>query len=608
LKRSYHGDLEASSARHRRYWTVALAVFLTIVSALAIPTSIQPGDAGEFATVMLRGGVPPPSGYPWMRLLGSLARVLEALGLPAASAAAWPCAAAGIAGWLVLHRVALGWVDDRRSFAAVTFAIAFVSCSRIVVVHTNDSEVWGPLVGFSALVVYACDRWHHRPFVVGLALGLAASHHLTAALWLPLVVTSTFPARDRGFRALLVVAGLGILGGIVGLLPYATLAIGGGVWRWGDTGSFEGLVRHVLRADYGVFALSLHREQTSALDHLARAWSSSSECLGAGLTRSPVLAAVVVTAVAVAVGLDRTASLRRRIFVGLLGTFVLSAIVFPTMQDIDPNSAFGRWILERFDIATLVAFAPLLAVACARLARLSERRSYPWLLAIGGLAVLARQLAFVWTAGVPATNSLVGRYAADVLRTPAAGQPAIVIGTDDHRLFPLLFARFVSTPDTRTTYVDASLLVHPWYRAHLQKQVPSLPDVDKPIRLIQAIWASPNAELASVPIYLSNDFSRHSTALPRVPEGILWRVVPPTAKPEAFSPLAIYQRHKAALSRYGLDPGELTGLHDPFASDLASTYLEGTRRLVEALQAAGFHEQADDLRAMFVIEWTTKSQ
>src|SRR5690606_21103446 len=65
-----------------RAWgsTWLVAGVLLGVAAWAMPSAIQAGDAGEFATVMLRGGVPHPSGYPWMRILGWPARALEVLG------------------------------------------------------------------------------------------------------------------------------------------------------------------------------------------------------------------------------------------------------------------------------------------------------------------------------------------------------------------------------------------------------------------------------------------------------------------------------------------------------------------------------------------------
>src|SRR5690606_9062686 len=104
-----------------RAWgsTWLVAGVLLGVAAWAMPSAIQAGDAGEFATVMLRGGVPHPSGYPWMRILGWPARALEVLGVPPVRAAAWPCAAPAIVGWSCVRRAALGFAPPATAPLAV---------------------------------------------------------------------------------------------------------------------------------------------------------------------------------------------------------------------------------------------------------------------------------------------------------------------------------------------------------------------------------------------------------------------------------------------------------------------------------------------------------
>src|SRR5690606_30113467 len=116
-----------------------------------------------------------------------------------------------------------------------------------------------------------------RPLWLGVALGLAISHHLSAVWLLPLAVGAAIPELDRGSvrqwtAALLRNGALGLAGSLLGLLPFATLPIGrGGVWRWGDVRSLEGLIHHVTRRDYGTFSLSLHEEEVAALSTIGRA-------------------------------------------------------------------------------------------------------------------------------------------------------------------------------------------------------------------------------------------------------------------------------------------------------------------------------------------------
>jgi hypothetical protein len=194
---------------------------------------------------------------------------------------------------------------------------------------------------------------------------------------------------------------------------------------------------------------------------------------------------------------------------------------------------------------------------------------------------------------VPSQDDGVQRYAEDLLRTPPPGTPALVFGTDDHRTFPVLFARQVLGAGEHVVYVDASLLAHPWYRARLRRALPWLPDVDKPLRLMGAIWADPAHR--DTPIYLANLFSRPATTLPVVPEGILWRVLPSHVPPPSVD--AVVAAHLDALSRYRPPPRPSPHPGHPWTADLVAAYHQGHRKLVAALRAEGRTAQADDLAA-----------
>lgn len=580
-------------------FTIGLAVVLTVVAWWAAPTTVQAGDAGELATVMLRGGIPHPSGYPWMRVLGLPARMLAGLGMAPATAAALPCALLQVAGFAVLHRVALRAAtptDGTPSLGAAlvaTFAIGLVALGSPVVQHTADSEVWGPLVFFAALVVHAAVVRRRGPFVLGLLFGLAISHHLTACLLLPLVVAASIPWPLR-VRELARVAGLGIAGGLLGLVPpYLTLMIGeGGAWRWGDTSTLQGLWHHVTRADYGVFSLSLHTERPAAIDQLARVARSLGGNLSAGLVPFAVGGLIVVLVLVVALARP-TSGLTRRDRIGLGGAVVLAGLLFPLAHNIDPRSPFGAWILERFDILPLALLAPLVAAALARLPSLAaEKRRVGVGLALGGALLLVRQVLVTAWHGLPADDTTVQRYASDVLRTPDPDRRAIVVGTDDHRLFPILFAQAVLEQGPNVLYVDASMLAYPWYRAWLRERFPDLPDHDKPVKLVTSMAIDPAFD--DVDFYLANDFSRHSAALLRAPEGVLHRLIFERGRPRPTLD-EVLARHRAALQRYGPPPAEVALPAHPFATDLASAYAEGTRSLAVALRNAGRPEAAEAL-------------
>ena len=115
------------------------ACVLVAVALVCCSNTVQPGDAGEFSTVLLGGGVPHPSGYPWIRMLGPFARALEGLGVTPAQAAAIPCAVAGALGFTVLARVAA----VQRAPVLSRLAVYGVAVSPLAVRHLYDAEVWG---------------------------------------------------------------------------------------------------------------------------------------------------------------------------------------------------------------------------------------------------------------------------------------------------------------------------------------------------------------------------------------------------------------------------------------------------------------------------------
>lgn len=609
-RRRYHaavaGSGSAVSIRPRDAALVALSALVTTIVVWATPRSVQPGDAAEFATIMLRGGVPHPSGYPWMRMLGLLARPLETAGVVPATAAALPCAIAGGAAWLVLHPLLC-----RLSTTTIgTLVAAAMASASVVVVHACDSEVWGLHLLLCAVVLrLALARAAPDPWWLGLALGLAVSHHLTAVLLVPLAIGASLPGRAPlavWSRSAALAGGKGVAGSATGLLVFGTLMVGqGGAWRWGDTTTWTGLLHHVTRGDYGVLQLSLHTETVTAMTQWTRTAGSLGRVLSLGLLEGTAAAVMGVATVAtvLAVGLGR-----RPVCVGVgawwgaAATVLASAVAFPALHDIDPGSVFGAWILERFDLLTLLVLAPWCAVAllgaATTLDGATDRRLPRILTGLAAVVAVSLQLRHTAAQGVPSDDDGVQRYAVAVLSTPEPGAPALVFGTDDHRTFPILFAQEVLGAGPDVVYIDASLLAHPWYRARTRLRLRGLPDIDKPLRLMGAVWRDP--ALAKTPVYLANDFSRPSTTLGRVPEGVLWRVLPPpplqTVPPP--DPAEVVRRHRAAFARYpAVGPLRAASPAHPFTADLAAHYNEPTAQLVRALTQAGQSEQAQALTA-----------
>ncbi|TPV93826.1 MAG: DUF2723 domain-containing protein [Myxococcales bacterium FL481] len=571
-------------------WTVGCGTVLTLLMLWALPRHVQGGDAGEFSTVLLRGGVPHPSGYPLMRMLGPFARLLEWLGLNSATAAAFPPAAAGVAGWTGLATLLSRWFSGPAGAIAVLLAAS----SSLAVVHTFDCEVWGPQLLFAAIVLSEATRAPPQALRLGLVFGLATAHHLTAVFFAPLVMAAIWPPRAPrradGMRLLGVGAGW-----VVGLMAFVTLAWGSeGAWRWGDLSTARGLLAHVLREDYGVFSLGLHHAQPSPWSLWARVVTSLSGSISAGRITSVVPGLLLI---GVCCGLaPRARGVPPRVWWAVMVTFVALTFGFPAMHNVDPRTPFAAWILERFDLLPLFVLTIFTAGTIERLRRSRIHWQAP-ILGVGSALLLSVQLLRTHGRGAPRHEPGVEAYARDLLRTP--DEPfAIVFGTDDHRTFPVLFAQEVLGLGRHVLYVDAQLLAHSWYRARLRRRFPAFPDVPKPLAAIGHLWSG--ASTRDTPIYLANVFSRPAESqLNRVPEGILWRVVPPHATAAAFGVDAVTRRHVAACARYRTNPAEFAGMRHPqthpWSGDLWHAYRDGTKVLSDWYQRRGQGDAAKQL-------------
>lgn len=570
---------------------VGFMALLSVIAAVSVPNAVQAGDAGEFSTIMLRGGVPHPSGYPWMRILGLPARMLEWSGMAPATAAALPCAALAVAGFTLAAISLAHLTSPVLSFTV----IALIAISPLAIRHAYDAEIWGPHLFFCGLVLLLAVQ-RRGALIIGLALGAAIANHLTAVLLIPIAVGAAWPdPLDR--RSLLRAGALGVLGSAVCLIVFATLAIGdGGAWRWGDTSSLSGWLHHVTRGDFGALQLSIQKHDVPPLAaRLGRVLTSIGDVWTIGALRTPWVVGSVLAATLWAT--RRSSRVRRPLYVGWVCSILLTTIVFPAAQNIDPSTAFGRWINERFDLLPALLWAPVIASALHRASSFeASRRLRPVLIPALGMLVAA-QFARAWHER-PQLLQGTETYANDMLRNPGS-EDAIIFGTDDHRTFPALYVSSVSPAPGHALYIDAALLYHPWYRKWLNRQRPELPLRNLPLNTITEILQTPH--LADTPIYLANVFSRPASRMPLVPEGVLLRVVPPHAPAEFTAPDALAQRHLEATARLSGTREQFRGAEDPevdpFGADLWGRYILGASELTRNFDAVGRPDLADKIVA-----------
>ena len=587
--RSQSRTAHVSFSPHYRRSLLALALLVGAIAIVSVPNTVQPGDAGEFSTVMLRGGIPHPSGYPWMRMLGAAAQVLESIGVPSATAAAAPCALLAIAGFIATGYLLASIVPS--TYGAVI--VSFLAGSPLFVRHAYDAEVWGPHLFFCALVSLWC--WQRRsPLLIGLALGAAVANHLTAILLLPMAAGAAWPT-DGGAKEILRAGLYGVLGSSICLLVFGTLALGeGGAWRWGDTETWSGWFHHVTRGDFGSFQLSIQKHGAPPLTaRLSRVLTSLGDTWTVGAVRSPWVASVFLATVAWCSQLHQRVP--RPLYLGWVSCLILTTIVFPSAQNIDPTTPFGQWINERFDLLPALLWTPAFAAALHRLESYISIQRVRAILIPAALTILAAQFVRSWHER-PQRLRGTEVYARDMLESP--GTPnAIIIGTDDHRTFPALYVAEVSPSASQALYIDAALLYHPWYRSWILQRRPDLPIQELPVKTITAILKTP--ALQDTPVYLSNIFSKPSGLMPLVPEGLLLRVVPPHAPPDFISPEALARRHLEATERLVGTRADFQGADDPatdpFGANLWSRYALGARELARNLEAAGRADLAEEI-------------
>ncbi|MGH7434124.1 MAG: protein O-mannosyl-transferase family [Polyangiaceae bacterium] len=239
---------------------VACALFaLALATYFATSSShLAGGDSAEFVTIFAKGGVAHPSGYPLYCLLLRLCAWMPGGPILGASRVTAIVGAFSVA---ALYRACRAWGSSR---GAAAVAAAAYGVSPLAWRLATEAEVFALNALLAALLLWAAAPRLSMPpatRVVSLAglAGLALSNHLTIVLLGPIGLFAAFHAlRASAFRARTALSSAAAFG--AGLLPYLYCYEVGrapnGRYVWGEPGTWEGLVRHVSRADFGTFSLT----------------------------------------------------------------------------------------------------------------------------------------------------------------------------------------------------------------------------------------------------------------------------------------------------------------------------------------------------------------
>jgi len=469
-----HSDVTEASARS---WLAPLGAFVALLAlyvATLAPT-VAGGDSGELTAAAVTGGVPHPPGYPVFALLARLFGIL-----PFGPCIAWrvnllsavsTAAAAGL-----LCATAQLWT---ASASAGLLAAALFGTNPLVWHHATSAEVFGLNAMFGALALFLwlhIERAPARRLVLALALacGLGmGNHHTFVFIGAPVFLRALWVAR-RELRASGVA--LAVLGGVLGLLPYAYLALASrsaATVSWGDQSTLDGLLGHFLRRDYGTFSLGRASSKADAFVETGTFFPTLYLMLGASLRRLLGLGPLLAVAAYALAPRKRPDRAQARVLLALLLGY---ALVFCAMSNMSTGKALYRSVLSRFFIQSDLLMALAAGIGWAWLFRRLEARAASssrvsrLSLAGAGLVFLAGA---VVNAGASQRGNTVFR---DFVSVAFASLPrdAMVVTMGDHLTGAVFYFHEVEKLRPDVIHLDQQLLGFRWYCDRVLRHHPDL--------------------------------------------------------------------------------------------------------------------------------------
>ncbi|KAF7704376.1 hypothetical protein HF521_021448 [Silurus meridionalis] len=208
-------------------WTLTGATAACVLALYLprVPRAVSGGDSGELITAACELGVAHPPGYPLFTILASLALLL----LPAAT----PAHAVNVL-CAVLGALASG-------------ALCYTVC-----------RIAGP--GPGAVLAEVVDEKKKFALLGALCCGLSLCNQHTLVVYvliiIPWALLQLYIYKGLCFSAIVSLS----VCFLTGFLPYLYLPISSYLnkarWSWGDQTTLNGLLTHLLRAEYGTFSLA----------------------------------------------------------------------------------------------------------------------------------------------------------------------------------------------------------------------------------------------------------------------------------------------------------------------------------------------------------------
>lgn len=585
-------------------WAAGLALVSSLLFSLTSTDAVQVADSAELVAVACNGGVAHPPGYPLATLLGGALCAIP--GLPPAGRVALLSLIAGVATVLLLFAAALRLTGSRPAAAAGALTLAtaslfwrFASQPDIRTLHT----------ALALALVLAALRCADEPrprrrllwaTLTGASFGLALCNHHTSVALLPLVATALlFPWGSLGRAASRAAAAL--FGLLVGLLPYATLLAADPqrLPHWGDVSTPAGLLHHFLRQDYGTLTLAIGA-RAGRLDNLVHyvartpgqlAWVGFPlALLGLGLllwARGD--GAPGASSSRAAPRLPRAQAL------GLAATALCAGPGVMLLLNVPPRG-IGAQVVERFHALPNALLCLCAAIGLAALAqrwRAAGHRALATALGVAMACAIVGAAGHAYPRADLSQSYTVESYAEHCL---AAAEPgALIVGTGDVELFAMAYARHVRGLRPDAQYVDARMLLYPWYVAQLKRLRPGLRYRFQP-RHADSIALIAGELRRGRPVYIAHVYNPQvAAAFDLTPSGPLLRVRRRGALPQTLS--AVVAHNEAVFARFrrrGRPPDPRV---DPWSAALLQRYAATWRTLAAAAEHVGEPQLAGRLRA-----------
>lgn len=550
-----------------------LALYLWIA-----PSTVMNGDNADFCAVGAVGGTAHPSGYPlyvlWLRAWSWFP------GTPA-HAAAVATIVLSVGAVLVLHAACRAW--GARPLAASIACALFATSPIVLRIHT-EADVFPLNCLVCATVVWLAAnegplRGARRAVVLGLVAGLGISHNLTCVLVAPLGLLGVVRgARESSPTAYaFAVAAL-----VAGLLPYAYL-----LWvpetpvSWGKVHDLSELWHHVLRRDYGSFKLSNRGDELFIAQNLLQ--------VSLSLLRAYLWIPTLAGLVALGYRIARPGGETRAGWLAFAASLVLAGPVLAAGFNKQPVD-LGLYLTQRFHILAVMLLAvPVAAALTLAAERVKEdrwRRLGPLAAVAAFLGGAALSLPFV----ARVHSIAVERSLSNTLTTlPPA---AIVIGSTDELHFGTGYLQTALAVRPDVLVISMGQVALPYYRARIERKsgiviVP--PSGDEKI----SVTIAGSALATGRPVFIDPYQANIAQAYATYPYGLLFRVLPKTARPPSID--QVFAMNQDLYAHYQLDYA-FPGPDDQLPAMIHRNYARAWSLISEAAAASGRTDLRDEAK------------